>query len=56
MLFGFAKNKLPTSEGSRMRSTDPNEIKFEIQEIQMMRLTFIRYKKKTSTNSAESLR
>ena len=42
---GLARNKFPTLEGSRMRSTGPNEIKFELQEIQMMRLTFIRLKK-----------
>lgn len=38
----FAKNKLPTSEGFRMCSIDPNETKFELQIIQMIHLTFIK--------------
>ena len=39
---GLARNKLLTSEGSRMSSTGLNEIQFELPIIQMMRLTFIR--------------
>ena len=39
---GLTRNKLITSEGSRMRSTGPNEIKFELQTIQMIGHTFIK--------------
>lgn len=40
----IARNKLHTSESFRMCSICPNEIKFELLIIQMMRLTFIRKK------------
>ena len=39
---GLARNKLTTSEGTRMRSTGPNEIKFVLQPTQMMGFTFIK--------------
>lgn len=38
---GLARNKLPISEGPRMRSIRPNKMKFELRIIEMMRLTFI---------------
>ena len=39
---GLARNKFTTLEGSRMRSIGPNEIKFELQIIQMTRFPFIK--------------
>ena len=41
---GLASTKFPPLEGSRIRSIGPNEIKFELQIIQMMRFTVIKYK------------
>ena len=39
---GLARNKFPNSEGFRMRSIGSKEMKFELQIIQMMCLTFIK--------------
>lgn len=36
---GSTRNKMPTSDCSRMRFIVPNEIKFEVPIIQKMRLT-----------------
>lgn len=48
----FAKNNLPTSEGFRMCSIDPNETKFELQIIQMIHLTFIKKITKIKTQKS----
>lgn len=39
---GLARNKFPTSESSRVRSIASNEPKFVVQNINMMRLSFIK--------------
>ena len=45
---GLAKNKFSTSESFGVRSTAPNETKFVLQTIPMMRLSFIKLKIKNN--------
>ena len=42
---GMPRNKFTTLEGSKMHSIGPNEIKFKLQIIQVMRFKSIKYKK-----------